>query len=56
MHTVVLETDNENKLLRLAEQLQGENVKFVVWKEQPENVATAIAIKVCESSSETGLY
>ncbi|GJD10811.1 Putative peptidyl-tRNA hydrolase PTRHD1 [Galdieria sulphuraria] len=45
MHTVVLETSNEAKLLALAEQLEGAHIKCVVWKEQPENVSTAVAIK-----------
>ncbi|GJQ11787.1 hypothetical protein GpartN1_g3578.t1 [Galdieria partita] len=45
MHTVVLETSDEAKLLSLAEQLDEALIKCVVWKEQPENVSTAIAIK-----------
>lgn len=45
MHTVVLEATSEAKLLQLAEQLDGAHIQCVVWKEQPENMVTAIAVK-----------
>ncbi|XP_050430639.1 putative peptidyl-tRNA hydrolase PTRHD1 [Adelges cooleyi] len=45
MHKVVLEVPDEPALLSVAEALRKDGVHHVVWKEQPEDVATCVAIK-----------
>ncbi|XP_078665455.1 putative peptidyl-tRNA hydrolase PTRHD1 [Branchiostoma floridae x Branchiostoma belcheri] len=45
MHKVVLEAKDEESLCMLAEQLQQNNVDHKLWIEQPENVATCLAVK-----------
>lgn len=45
MHTVVLEAKNEAAVLKLAEKLTDNDIKFVMWREQPENFVTALAAK-----------
>ena len=42
MHKVVLEVKNEGQLERVAQQLDERRLKFVLWREQPENVCTAL--------------
>lgn len=43
MHTVVLEAKNEAALSKLADSLRAADVHFAVWREQPENILTALA-------------
>lgn len=43
MHTIVLEAKNEAALTRLADALRDADVAFAVWREQPENILTALA-------------
>lgn len=45
MHKVVLGVDNLADLESLNKKLIENNVKFKLWTEQPENIATAIATK-----------
>ncbi|XP_050536247.1 putative peptidyl-tRNA hydrolase PTRHD1 [Daktulosphaira vitifoliae] len=45
MHKVVLEVPDEPALLSVVEALNQDEVPHVVWKEQPENIATCVAIK-----------
>ncbi|VVC31451.1 Peptidyl-tRNA hydrolase, PTH2,Peptidyl-tRNA hydrolase II domain [Cinara cedri] len=47
MHKVVLEVPDEPALLKVAEALSADGVHHVVWKEQPEDVATCVALKPC---------
>lgn len=42
---------DEPALLKLAEALSADGVHHVVWKEQPENVATCVALKPCAKSA-----
>lgn len=43
MHTVVLEAKNEAALLKLADRLTAADVRFALWREQPEDCVTALA-------------
>lgn len=43
MHTVVLEAKNEPSLLKLADKLKEAEIEFILWKEQPEHIHTALA-------------
>lgn len=45
MHKVVLKVDNEKELLKIAQDLTDNNVKFKLWKEKPEMVNTCLATK-----------
>ncbi|KAM9636151.1 putative peptidyl-tRNA hydrolase PTRHD1 [Trichechus inunguis] len=45
MRKVVLEASDENTLKELAETLQQKNIDHVLWLEQPENIATCIALR-----------
>lgn len=45
MHTVVLEAKNEAAITRLAERLHDGGIEHVMWREQPENIVTALAAK-----------
>ncbi|XP_061481829.1 putative peptidyl-tRNA hydrolase PTRHD1 [Rhineura floridana] len=47
MRTVVLEAPDECALTALAETLQQNRVDHKVWIEQPENIATCIALRPC---------
>ncbi|XP_025406115.1 putative peptidyl-tRNA hydrolase PTRHD1 [Sipha flava] len=47
MHKVVLEVPDESTLLSVAEAMTSDGVHHVVWKEQPEDVATCLALKPC---------
>lgn len=51
MHTVVLEAKNESALLKLAQTLQDNDVQHVLWREQPENIVTALASGVYQRST-----
>lgn len=46
MHTVVLAAKGEAALERLASKLEAAALDFVLWREQPEGVATALATRV----------
>lgn len=45
MRKVVLEAADETTLKELAETLQQKNIDHMLWLEQPENVATCIALR-----------
>ncbi|XP_029452055.1 putative peptidyl-tRNA hydrolase PTRHD1 [Rhinatrema bivittatum] len=45
MHKVVLEAPDEASLLALAEILKQASVDHKIWIEQPENIATCIALR-----------
>lgn len=45
MRKVVLEAPNETTLKELAETLQQKNINHILWLEQPENIATCIALR-----------
>ena len=45
MHKVVLEVKDEIELENVADLLKENNIDRVVWKEQPDNIITAIATK-----------
>ncbi|XP_006835298.1 PREDICTED: putative peptidyl-tRNA hydrolase PTRHD1 [Chrysochloris asiatica] len=45
MRKVVLEAPNESTLKELAETLQQKNIDHMLWLEQPENIATCIALR-----------
>ena len=45
MHKVVLEVKDEIELQSVADLLKENNIDRVVWKEQPDNIITAIATK-----------
>ncbi|XP_055641280.1 putative peptidyl-tRNA hydrolase PTRHD1 [Toxorhynchites rutilus septentrionalis] len=45
MHKVVLEAADASKLHSLSEVLQQNEIKHKLWIEQPENLATCIALK-----------
>nr|VZI50523.1 unnamed protein product [Spirometra erinaceieuropaei] len=44
MHKVVLAIE-ESELSLIADKLTGAGVDFVTWREQPENILTAIALR-----------
>lgn len=46
MHTVVLSAKSETVLENLAAKLAAVPLDFVLWREQPEGVATALATRV----------
>ncbi|NXS59094.1 PTRD1 hydrolase, partial [Brachypteracias leptosomus] len=45
MRTVVLEAPDEAALMALEESLKQHNIDHQVWTEQPENVATCLALR-----------
>lgn len=45
MHKVVLEAKDEADLMDLDNRLREGKIDHVLWREQPENVITAIATK-----------
>lgn len=45
MRKVVLEAPGETTLKELAETLQQKNIDHMLWLEQPENIATCIALR-----------
>ncbi|XP_003787485.1 putative peptidyl-tRNA hydrolase PTRHD1 [Otolemur garnettii] len=45
MRKVVLEVPDENTLKDLAETLQQKSIDHMLWIEQPENIATCIALR-----------
>lgn len=45
MHKVVKEVKGEPQLQTLAQKLRAANLVFRIWTEQPEDIATAIALK-----------
>ncbi|XP_064911635.1 putative peptidyl-tRNA hydrolase PTRHD1 [Columba livia] len=45
MRTVVLEAPDEAALVALAETLKQHDIDHEVWTEQPENVATCLALR-----------
>ncbi|XP_055316894.1 putative peptidyl-tRNA hydrolase PTRHD1 [Sitodiplosis mosellana] len=51
MHKVVLEIATEDELRKLSEDLVTNDIKHKLWIEQPENIATCIALKPYEKDS-----
>ncbi|GAB6029694.1 peptidyl-tRNA hydrolase domain-containing protein 1 [Chamberlinius hualienensis] len=45
MHKVILEIEDESNLRRLSEKLTEAKVDHKLWIEQPENIATCLAVK-----------
>lgn len=45
MHKVVLGVSDEVKLALLSQRLEDEHIDFVLWREQPENILTALALR-----------
>ncbi|XP_049640454.1 putative peptidyl-tRNA hydrolase PTRHD1 [Suncus etruscus] len=45
MRKVVLEAPDESTLKQLAETLQQKNIDHLLWLEQPENIATCLALR-----------
>lgn len=45
MHKVVLAVSDEAKLASLSQHLEDEGIDFVLWREQPENILTALALR-----------
>lgn len=45
MHKVVLEAKDEADLLDIDNQLNQGKIDHILWREQPENIVTAIATK-----------
>lgn len=45
MRKVVLEAADETTLKELAEILQQKSIDHMLWLEQPENIATCIALR-----------
>lgn len=45
MHKVILGVSDEVRLATLSEQLEGEGIDFYLWREQPENILTAVALR-----------
>ncbi|EUB61824.1 hypothetical protein EGR_03370 [Echinococcus granulosus] len=45
MRKVVLGVSDEAKLAYLSQCLEGEQIDFVLWREQPENILTALALR-----------
>ncbi|KAM5319924.1 putative peptidyl-tRNA hydrolase PTRHD1 [Glossophaga mutica] len=45
MRKVILEAPDETTLKELAETLQQKNIEHVLWLEQPENIATCLALR-----------
>jgi hypothetical protein len=43
MTKVVLKAENESQLLEVCDCLTTNNIKYVLWKEQPENMITCLA-------------
>lgn len=56
MHKCVLGIDNSNDLEELSSQLQSNNIKFKLWIEQPENIATCLATKPYYKSNIENLF
>lgn len=51
MHTVVLEVKNEGGLVKLADKLTENDIHHILWREQPENIVTALATGVYQQST-----
>ncbi len=45
MHKVVLGISDESKLASFSEKLEAEGIDFFLWREQPENILTALALR-----------
>nr|CDS26323.1 peptidyl tRNA hydrolase PTRHD1 [Hymenolepis microstoma] len=45
MTKVILGVPDEVQLAKLAEKLENGNIDFVLWREKPENILTAIALR-----------
>ncbi|XP_054267860.1 putative peptidyl-tRNA hydrolase PTRHD1 [Macrosteles quadrilineatus] len=45
MHKIILEVPDEETLKKISEELKEDSVSHKLWIEQPENVATCLAVK-----------
>ena len=48
MHKVVLETKNHQQLQKIITNLKDNNIDFIEWHEQPENILTCICTRAYE--------
>ena len=51
MHKVILEAKDDTELVDISSTLKSNSIDHVLWREQPENVITALATKPCVKSS-----
>eukprot|EP01080_Neovahlkampfia_damariscottae_P011701 gene11701-4935_t len=51
MHKVVLQVENEEDLLETEKILKEEKIIYRIWREQPENIVTAMALKPYHKST-----
>ena len=51
MHKVILEVPSEESLRSLASTLNEAQIDFHLWEEQPEAIATALALKPYEKET-----
>lgn len=51
MHKVVLEAKDDTELADISATLKANSIEHVLWREQPENVITALATKPCVKSA-----
>ena len=47
MHKVVLEVKDDTELLAISATLKMNKIDHILWREQPENIVTALATKPC---------
>ena len=50
MHKVVLEVKDDAELLDISATLKMNKIDHILWREQPENIVTALATKPCTKS------
>lgn len=50
MHKVVLEVKDDTELLAISATLKMNKIDHILWREQPENIVTALATKPCTKS------
>jgi len=48
MTKVVLKAESEQQILDASQTLEQNNVKHYIWREQPENIITALATVPCD--------
>lgn len=51
MHKVILEAKDDMELVDITSTLKANSIEHVLWREQPENVITALATKPCVKSA-----
>jgi peptidyl-tRNA hydrolase len=45
MHKVVLSVESEEEILETEKMLKEDKISYRIWREQPENIITALALK-----------